>query len=119
MGYVFIFLGIATLSSLTCRNAAVGMIEQFCPKSCHHRMRYTSLPKWMQKRLGVRKARIPWYLAAELYCSLFFAALGPINLVASAIACFDKTTVGCLIMIHVFLIILECVISVVLSAIYQ
>lgn len=119
MEIVLLFLGIALLSSLTCRNAALGMIPEIGRVARFYPKHYVSPPRWFRKCFDVRQSAIPRFLAAELWLSLLFAALGPINAAIAAATGFHKTVVGILVMIHVCLILAECAFSCICFAIYR
>ena len=102
-GYILIFLGISALSSLSCRNSAIGMIN----RTRENQKCSVTTPHWLKVLFGIRRRYIPRYLCFELLLSLVFAMLGPINLVIFAISGFSADIAGVLVMIHVSLIILN------------
>lgn len=101
MLYVNVLLGFAFLSSMACRNSAIGMIEKIGANVKNYPKGYILPARWMRKIFKLPKHKIPWYLYIESFLSLFFAALGPVNLLISAIAKFDNMVVGTLCFVHV------------------
>ena len=106
-GYIFVFLGISFLSSMSCRNSAIGMIERIGTKSLHYPKRYIAPAKWVRTVFKLKQRLIPRYLYFELILSLFFAVLGPVNLMICIIVDCSANIVGILIMLHVCLILVD------------
>lgn len=100
-GYILIFLGISALSSLSCRNSAIGMINRTRENSTCCQKCSVTTPHWLKVLFGIRQRHIPRYLCFELLLSLVFAMLGPINLGIFTIAGFSSDIAGVLVMIHV------------------
>ena len=113
-GYILIFLGISALSSLSCRNSAIGMIKRTNSTCCQKRS--VTTPNWLKVLFGIRQHHIPRYLYFELLLSLVFAMLGPINLVIFTIADFSSNIAGVLVMIHISLIILDAITFTIISS---
>lgn len=117
-GMLFLFLGLAVLSGLSCKNSAIGMIERLGTASRRYPKGYITPAKWVRKLFHLSWRIIPRYLYFELFLSLFFLLLGPINLIICAAANWEPTIVGILLMFHIGLVILDAVFFVVLSFLY-
>lgn len=103
--YIFIFLGIAVLSCMDCRNSAVGMIKEIGTNSRYYPKHYIIPKRWMQTLFHIKQHAIPRYLYFELLLSLFFLTLGLLNIVICIAVTFDKSITSILIMFHACLII--------------
>lgn len=114
-GYILIFLGISFLSSMNCKNSAIGMIERIGTNSPHYPSWYIVPAKWVRTIFKLTQRLIPRYLYYELILALFFAALGPVNLMICTIADGSANIVGILIMIHSCLIIVNMIIFSIIS----
>ena len=114
-GYVFMFLGISILSSLNCRNSAIGMIERIGTNSRHYPKGYTNPAKWVRTLFKIKQRVIPRYLYFELIVSLIFALIGPINLIICVAVDCDPNVVGILVMIHICLVVINMIYFLILS----
>ena len=99
-----LFLGISFLSSQTCKNLAIGLIEDHQTNLRRHPERYIRPARWIRKLFKLEQHLIPRYLYFELIVSLVFALLGPINLIIFGVADCSPSVGGPLVMIHVCLI---------------
>lgn len=109
-GYIFMFFGIAILSSIDCKNLAIGVMESVGKTSQHYPKWYIRPAKWVRKLFNIKHHyEIPRYVYFELFISIFFALLGPINLIICAATHCNPSVVGILIMNHVCLIIINTV----------
>ena len=107
--FIFMFLGISLLSSLWCRNAAMGILKEYGAYSPSYHKRYTVPARWVRSLFKIKQRYIPRYLYFELILSLFFAVLGPINLIICVIVDYNPNIVGILVMLHICLSILNVV----------
>lgn len=107
MDHIFVFLGISILSSMNCRNSAIGMIERIGTNSLHYPKGYIAPAKWVRTVFKLTQRLIPRYLYFELILSLFFAALGPVNLMICIIVGCSANIVGILVMIHICLVVVN------------
>ena len=107
LGYIFMFLGISILSSLNCKNSAIGMIERIGKNSRHYPKGYTKPAKWVRTLFKIKQREIPRYLYFELIISLIFALIGPINLIICIAVNCTPDVVGILVMLHVCLVIIN------------
>lgn len=105
MEYVLVFMAMSLLSSLTVKNSTLFTIKEIYsprfPKG------YVEPSRLIKKIFKLKDKLIPRYLNFELYVSLFFAILGPVNLVICAISGGNPTVTGVLVMLHVCLIIIN------------
>lgn len=109
-GYIFMFLGISILSSMNCKNSSIGMIESVGISSRHYPKWYIRPARWVRKLFNIKhQHEIPRYLYFELFLSIFFALLGPINLIICAATHCNPSVVGILLMFHACLIIINMV----------
>ena len=108
-GYIFMFLGISILSSMNCKNSAIGMIESVGKTSRHYPKWYIRPARWVRKLFNIKQHEIPRCLYFELFLSIFFALLGPINLIICAVADCAPSVVGILLISHACLIIINTV----------
>lgn len=109
-GYIFMFLGIAILSSMNCKNSSIGMIESVGKTSRHYPKWYIRPARWVRKLFNIKhQHEIPRYLYFELFLSIFFALLGPSNLIICAATHCNPSVVGILLMFHACLIIINMV----------
>lgn len=118
-GYVFMFLGISILSSLNCKNSAMGMIERIGINSRYYPKHYIIPKRWIRNFFQIKPRVIPRYLYFELLVSIFFLILGLLNLVIFiAVGC-DKSITGILIMFHICLIIINMIFFSIMSWLFK
>ena len=117
--YIIIFGGIALLSGLSCKNMAIGMIEQLNIVPRYYPKHYTAPSRWMRKLFKLSQRVIPRYLYFELLLSLFFFLLGPVNIVVSVAGGGNETLTVILVMFHVGAIILNAIFFCTMSLLYQ
>lgn len=99
------FLGMSALSSINCRNSAIGMIEELGTNLPRYPKGYVNPAKWVRTLFKINQRLIPRFLYFELILSLFFALLGPISLIICVIVDCAPRIVGLLVMFHACLII--------------
>lgn len=117
--YVFMFLGLSILSSLKCKNSAKGMIERIGIASRYYPKWYIVPARWVKTMFKLTQSSIPLYYYIELILSLFFAALGPVNLIICIIADFSDNIVGMLIIFHICLVIVDAIFFSIISLIMK
>ena len=117
--YIIIFGGIALLSGLSCKNMAIGMIEQLNIVTRYYPKHYTALSRWMRKLFKLSQRVIPRYLYFELLLSLFFFLLGPVNIVVSVAGGGNETLTVILVIFPVGAIILNAIFFCTMSLLYQ
>ena len=115
----FMFLGISFLSSINCKNSAIGMIKEIKTNSPHYPKWYVTPARWIRKLFKVRQHLIPRYLYFELILSLFFAILGPLNMLICVITNFSLDVAGVLIMVHACLIVLNMIFFSIMSTLLK
>lgn len=118
-GYIFMFLGISILSSMNCRNSAIGMIERIGTNSSQYPKEYIVPAKWIRTVFKLTHRLIPRYLYFELILSLFFAALGPVNLMICIIVDCSANVVGILVMIHICLVVVNMIFFSIISSLMK
>lgn len=115
MDHAFIFLGISFLSFFTFRNSTVGMIERTGTNTRYYPKHYIVPQRWVKKLFGIKDRVIPKYLYRELFLSIFFAILGPINIAIYVCAGSNKDIGGWLVMLHVCLMLSNTIYFLVMS----
>lgn len=118
-GYIFMFLGISILSSINCKNSAIGMIERIGTNSPRYPKGYIAPAKWVRTLFKVKQRSIPGCLCFELILSLFFAVLGPINLMICAIVDCAPDIVGILVMLHICLVVFNMIFFSIMSSLLK
>ena len=118
-GSIFMFLGIALLSGLSCKNAAIGMIEQINTVSRYYPKHYMAPGRRVKKLFKLSQRVIPRYLYFELLLSLFFFLLGPLNIVIWIAFHCGKTAAAILVMVHVSLILLNLIFFLITSLLFK
>ena len=113
------FLGISILSSMNCKNSAIGMIERIGTNTTRYPKGYIAPAKWVRTLFKVKQHFIPRYLYFELILSLFFAGLGPINLMICAIVDCAPDIVGILVMLHICLVVFNMIFFSILSSVLK
>ena len=119
LGWIYVYLGMAVLSFLTFKNLAVGQIEEIGISSRYYPKHYITPKRWIRNIFHIKKHKIPRYLYFELLLSLFFLALGPLNIVICVAVDGDKFISGMLIMFHICLIIINVIFLVVMTLLYK
>ncbi len=117
-GSIFMFLGIALLSGLSCKNAAIGMIGQINTVSRYYPKHYMAPGRRMKKLFKLSQRVIPRYLYFELL-SLFFFLLGPLNIVIWMAFHCGITAGAILVMVHVCLILLNLIFFLITSLLFK
>ena len=87
---IVVFLGIAFLSGMACRNSAIEMIKEIGTVSRYFPKHYMAPPKWMRRFFQIRQRVIPRYLCFELLLSLFYLTLGLLNIIICIATGCDK-----------------------------
>ena len=118
-GSIFMFLGIALLSGLSCKNAAVSMIAQVNTVSRYYPKHYMAPGRRMKKLFKLSQRVIPRYLYFELLLSLFFFLLGPLNIVIWMAFHCGITAAAILVMVHVCLILLNLIFFLITSLLFK
>ena len=118
-GSIFMFLGIALLSGLSCKNAAIDMIGQINTVSRYYPKHYMAPGRRMKKLFKLSQRVIPRYLYFELLLSLFSFLLGPLNIVIWMAFHCGITAAAILVMVHVCLILLNLVFFLITSLLFK
>ena len=120
VGVFIMFLAISFLSSIGCRNSVIKIIEEVGVFPLRHPKRYIVTPKWVRKVFKIKHRFIPRYFYFELILSLFYAALGPINIIIYTIfSGYSANIGGILVMFHACLIIVDTIFLAIISFIMK
>lgn len=104
---ILMFLGIATLSHLTTKNFARGMIREIGVNRRYYPKHYAIPPRWIRKVFKLEKREIPRFICNEFVVSLFFALLGPLNALTFILSSGNMALAGMLGMIHICMILID------------
>lgn len=107
LSIIFMFLGIATLSHLTTKNFAKGMIKEIGVNRRYYPKHYAIPKRWIRKIFKLEKKEIPRFLCNEFVVSLFFALLGLLNALIFILSSGNKVLAGMLGMIHICMILID------------
>ena len=118
LGWIYVYLGMAVLSFLTFKNLAVGQIEEIGISSRYYPKHYVAPKRWIKNIFHIKKHRIPRFLNFELLLSLFFLALGPLNIVIYTAVDGDKFIGGMLVMFHSGLILINIIFIAIMTLLY-
>lgn len=115
MKYFFMYLGFSILSSWECRKTALRLITEIGTVSRYYPKWYVAPARWVKKLFKLQRRLIPRFIYFELFLSLFFAALCPINTLICAISGFDPIVTVVLVWIHAGITFLNLVYRAVMS----
>ena len=62
---------------------------------------YTAVPRRIRKAFRLKKQKIPQYLLFELYMSIFFAILGPIDIIVVICTAGNEKIIGIIIIANI------------------
>ncbi len=116
---ICIYCIMAVLSFLTFKNLAVGQIEEIGISSRYYPKHYITPKRWIRNIFHIKKHKIPRYLYFELLLSLFFLALGPLNIVIYTAVDGDKFIGGMLVMFHSCLALINMVFIAIMTLLYK
>lgn len=119
MELFFVYLGLSFLSSLGSRNSAIGLISEIGTVSRYYPKWYIAPARWVKNLFKIKRRLITRFIYFELFLSLFYAALCPINTLISVIVGFVSVVCVVLLMIHVALITFDTVFIAVMSHIMK
>ena len=112
---IFMFLGLSFLSSMCCRNSAMGMIESIGTNSSRYPKGYVTPAGWIRTIFHLKKRKIPRYYYFELMLSLVFAFLGPVNSIICFFVDYSENIIGVLTIFHLCLVLVDFVIFLIVS----
>ncbi len=104
--YIFVCLAYSLLAFFSCRNMTLRMIEKIGINCKFYPQKFIVLPFKTRKIFKINQKTIPRYLFFELFLSIFFLLLGPINLIF-LFAFKTKETAGILILFQSCLIVIN------------
>lgn len=116
---IYLYSALAFLSCVSFRNTTVALIEEIEISSRYYPKHYITPKRWIRNIFHIKKHKILRYLYFELLLSLFFLALGPLNIVICVAVDGDKFISGMLIMFHICLIIINVIFLVVMTLLYK
>ena len=114
-----LYSALAFLSCVSFRNTTVALIEEIGISSRYYPKHYITPKRWIRNIFHIKKHRIPRFLNFELLLSLFFLALGPLNIVIYTAVDGDKFISGMLVMFHMCLIIINSIFLAVMTLLYK
>ena len=79
---------------------------------------YLKPKRWIRNIFHIKKHKIPRYLYFELLLSLFFLALGPLNIVICVAVDGENFVSGMLVMFHSCLIIVNVIFIAIMTLLY-
>ena len=115
--HIFLFLGVSFLFGLHCKNSTIGMMEEVGVFPLCHPKRYIVTPNWVRKVFKIKHRFIPRYFYFRLILSLFYATLGPVNLIVLMVAGADLG--GILLMCNVCLYLIDVIVFIIISSIMK
>lgn len=104
---MILFFSLSLLSSWSCRNSAFEMMRTLGVDTQRYPKRYIKPARWVRKLFNIKQRVVPRYLYFQLFLSLFYAALFPINLIICIVVNRFPIVVGILIWFHVGLILVN------------
>ena len=115
--HIFLFLSVSFLFGLHCKNSTIGMIERIGVYPLRYPKRYIIPAKWVRNVFKLKNRLIPRYFYFRLILSLFYAALGPVNLIVLMVAGADLG--GILLMCNVCLYLIDIIVFIIISSIMK
>ena len=115
---IYIYCIMAVSSFLAFKIAAMKLIEEIGISSRHYPKHYVAPKRWIRNIFHIKKHKIPRYLYFELLLSLFFLALGPLNIVICVAVDGDKFISGMLVMFHSGLILINMFFIAIMTLLY-
>lgn len=116
---MILFFSLSLLSSWSCRNSAFEMMRTLGVDTQRYPKRYIKPARWVRKLFNIKQRVVPRYLYFQLFLSLFYAALFPINLIICIVVNRFPIVVGILIWFHVGLILVNEVSFIIISFFMQ
>ena len=116
---IYLYSALAFLSCVSFRNTTVALIEEIGISSRHYPKHYVAPKRWIRNIFHIKKHKIPRYLYFELLLSLFFLALGPLNIVICVAVDGENFVSGMLVMFHSCLIIINSIFLAVMTLLYK
>lgn len=78
---IFFFFTYSLFSFLTLKNASIGAMKEIGINSRFYPKEFIVPPYWIKKVFKIKQKTIPKYLVFELFLSVFFLTLGPVNVI--------------------------------------
>ena len=115
---IYIYCIMAVSSFLAFKIAAMKLIEEIGISSRHYPKHYVAPKRWIRNIFHIKKHKIPRYLYFELLLSLFFLALGPLNIVICVAVDGENFVSGMLVMFHSGLILINIIFIAIMTLLY-
>ena len=115
---IYIYCIMAVSSFLAFKIAAMELMEEIGISSRYYPKHYVAPKRWIKNIFHIKKHKIPRFLNFELRLSLFFLALGPLNIVIYTAVDGDKFIGGMLVMFHSGLILINMIFIAIMTLLY-
>ena len=116
---IFLYSIMAVGSFLAFKIAAMELMEEIGISSRYYPKHYVAPKRWIKNIFHIKKHKIPRFLNFELLLSLFFLALGPLNIVICVAVDGENFVSGMLVMFHSCLIIINSIFLAVMTLLYK
>ena len=116
---IFLYSIMAVGCFLAFKIAAMELMEEIGISSRYYPKHYVAPKRWIKNIFHIKKYRIPRFLNFELLLSLFFLALGPLNIVIYTAVDGDKSIGGMLVMFHSCLALINMVFIAIMTLLYK
>ena len=115
---IFLYSIMAGGSFLAFKIAAMELMEEIGISSRYYPKHYVAPKRWIKNIFHIKKHRIPRFLNFELLLSLFFLALGPLNIVICVAVDGENFVSGMLVMFHSGLILINIIFIAIMTLLY-
>ena len=115
---IFLYSIMAVGSFLAFKIAAMELMEEIGISSRYYPKHYVAPKRWIKNIFHIKKHRIPRFLNFELLLSLFFLALGPLNIVICVAVDGENFVSGMLVMFHSGLILINIIFIAIMTLLY-
>ena len=115
---IYIYCIMAVSSFLAFKIAAMKLIEEIGISSRHYPKHYVAPKRWIRSIFHIKEHKIPRFLNFELLLSLFFLALGPLNIVICVAVDGENFVSGMLVMFHSGLILINMIFIAIMTLLY-
>ena len=115
--YLFVYLMFTVVIYRDCRNLALIRIKDIgiIHRSRYYPKHYITPKRWMRKLFDIKQRIIPRFLYFELFVSLFYVILGPLNIVITIAVGVDTNIAGILFMSYLGLIMVNVICNCIIS----
>ena len=116
---LFMFLGISLLSFWKFKNVTQEMIKEIGINKRFFPKHYVHPNRVIKRFFKIKQRKIPKYLYIEAYITIIFSCLWVPNVIITYISSFNKTVMGMLVMLHILLIIVNCIYLMFFSSVFN